>query len=116
MGLHIGVDSWGRGVSLVHLAGDVDVYTSPALQKVLIDLDGQGFRALLVDLNDVNFIHATGMGVVVGAVKRARVRGGSVDLICLQERFLELFELANLTAVFRIYATQDDARAYSGLV
>lgn len=116
MGLQIGVDAWGPGVSMVHLAGDVDVYTSPALRNTLIDLEGRGSRVLLVDLNDVDFIQATGMGVLLGAAKRARVHGGSVELICQQERFLSLFELANLTAEFRIYGTQDDARTHSGWV
>ena len=78
----------GRASAWCTGPGDVDVYTSPALRKALIDLDGQGCRALLVDLNDVDFIHATGMGVLAAAVKRARVHGGSVDLICRQERFL----------------------------
>lgn len=70
MGLQIGVDAWGPGVSMVHLAGDVDVYTSPALRNTLIDLEGRGSRVLLVDLNDVDFIQATGMGVLLGAAKR----------------------------------------------
>ena len=116
MGLHIGVDEWTAGVSLVHLSGDVDVDTCPALRQTLIDVDGQGCHALLVDLNDVDFIHATGMGVLLGAVKRARVQGGSVEVICQQERILELFELAKRYFDVRIYGTQDDARAYSGWV
>ena len=48
--LHINVEVWGPAVSLVSLAGYVDVWTSPKLRKTLIDLVGQGFHHLVVDL------------------------------------------------------------------
>ncbi|GAA1042163.1 hypothetical protein GCM10009566_42460 [Streptomyces murinus] len=113
--LHITVESWGSAVSLLSLAGYVDVWTAPELKQVLIDLHGQGIHRLVVDLNGLDFIHATGMGVLLGAHKRALVQGGAVELVCRRDEFLELLEIGGLTAVFRIYGSPEDARAQLGL-
>lgn len=116
MGLGVREQVWGPGVMLLTLTGDVDVYPAVALRKGLVDLiDNRGFHTLFVDLNEVDFLEATGFGVLVGALKRARAHNGSVELICRQERHLAALDLTGLIEIFRVYGSQDDARAHSGL-
>ena len=110
--LDIDVSFWGPGIAVVALSGDVDVYTAPRFRDTLVTLSGQGCHLLLIDLNQVDFIHTTGLGVLLGALKRAKSSGGSVELACSQESILRLLRSGGLIEQFRIYSSQAQARRY----
>ncbi len=76
------------GIEVVTVAGEIDIYTAPRLRELLIDLAGKGSYQLVVNLDKVGFLDSTGLGVLVGGLKRVRAHGGSLDLVCTQERIL----------------------------
>ena len=53
-------------VSVVTVAGEVDVYTAAQLRSVLDEEIGAGHARLVVDLDEVSFLDSTGLGVLVG--------------------------------------------------
>ena len=59
----------------------------------------------------VGFLDSTGLGVLVGGLKRVRAHDGSLDLVCTQERILKIFRITGLTKVFGIYQSVDQAIA-----
>ena len=65
---------------------------------------------LLVDMEKVEFLDSTGLGVLVGGLKRVRAHDGSLELVCTQERILKIFRITGLTKVFGIHDTIDEAR------
>ena len=52
---------------------------------------------------------STGLGVLVGALKKIRTLGGEFRLVIDQEKVLKVFRITALTQVFPIYATLDEA-------
>src|SRR5450631_3544177 len=64
---------------------------------------------LIVNLERVEFLDSTGLGVLVGGLKRVRAHDGSLDLVCTQERILKIFRITGLTKVFGIHDTVDEA-------
>src|SRR6266496_3634003 len=64
-----------------------------------------------VKLEKVEFLDSTGLGVLVGGLKRVRAHDGSLDLVCTQERILKIFRITGLTKVFGIHNTVDEAIA-----
>ncbi|MGH2684538.1 MAG: STAS domain-containing protein [Actinomycetota bacterium] len=64
---------------------------------------------MVVDLDDVGFIDSTGIGVLVGAVKRARSTDGDLTLVCTQRRILKVLQITGLTQVFSVFDSVDDA-------
>jgi anti-sigma B factor antagonist len=62
----------------------------------------------------VDFIDSTGLGVLVGAVRRARTTEGDVRLICTNPRILKVFEATGLHEVFTIGTTFDETVAGEG--
>ena len=54
-------------VSVVTVAGEVDVYTAAQLRAVLDEEIGAGNARLVVDLDEVSFLDSTGLGVLSGA-------------------------------------------------
>jgi anti-sigma B factor antagonist len=99
------------GIEVVTVEGEIDIYTAPRLRELLIDLAGQGSYQLVVNLEKVGFLDSTGLGVLVGGLKRVRPHDGSLDLVCTQERILKIFKITGLTKVFGIYQTADQAIA-----
>jgi STAS domain len=63
----------------------------------------------IVNMDQVEFLDSTGLGVLVGALKRVRAHDGSLDLVCTRERILKLFRITGLTKVFGIHQTVDQA-------
>ena len=56
-------------------------------------------------------LDSTGLGVLVGGLKRVRAHDGSLDLVCTQERILKIFRITGLTKVFGIHDSVDEAIA-----
>jgi anti-sigma B factor antagonist len=98
-------DRWA--VLAVH--GEVDVATAPRLREKLIDLVNEGSTDIIVDLGGVEFLDSTGLGVLVGALKRVRTLDGELALVCSEPRILKVFEITGLTKVFTMHATVDEA-------
>ena len=99
------------GIEVVNVEGEIDIYTAPRLRELLIDLASKGSYQLIVNLDKVGFLDSTGLGVLVGGVKRVRAHDGSLDLVCTQQRILKIFRITGLTKVFGIYETVDQAIA-----
>jgi len=98
-----------EGVAVIGLGGEVDVYTSPRLKQEILDLLNGGTSKLVVDLSGVEYLDSTGLGVLIGGLKRARERDGDLKLICDNLRILRIFEITGLTKIFDIYRSEAEA-------
>jgi anti-sigma B factor antagonist len=94
---------------VVDVAGEVDVYTAPTLRDHISQLVADGQYHLVLDLEEVAFLDSTGLGVLVGGLKRVRAHEGTLSLVCTQERILKVFRITGLTKVFPIHASVPDA-------
>ena len=97
------------GIEVIDVQGEIDMYTAPRLRELLIDLVSTGSYQLVVNLDKVGFLDSTGLGVLVGGLKRVRAHDGSLDLVCTQQRILKIFRITGLTKVFPIHASVDEA-------
>jgi anti-sigma B factor antagonist len=95
--------------TVISVTGEIDVYTAPTLRERLNELVGQGEYDLVVDMAGVEFLDSTGLGVLVGGLKRTRSHQGTLRLVCNQEKIIKVFRITGLTKVFPIYASLDDA-------
>lgn len=96
---------------IIDVAGEIDVYTAPRLREALVDLVAKGRHNLIIDVERVEFLDSTGLGVLVGGLKRVRSHGGSLDVVCTQDRLLKIFRITGLSKVFGIFETVDAAVA-----
>ena len=99
------------GIEVIDVAGTIDIYTAPRLRELLINLVSRDNYQLIVNLDQVEFLDSTGLGVLVGGLKRVRAHDGSLDLVCTQERILKIFRITGMTKVFGIHQTVDQAIA-----
>jgi anti-sigma B factor antagonist len=99
--------------AILEVGGEIDVYTAPKLREKLIELVSDGSYHLIVDLENVDFLDSTGLGVLVGGLKRVRNHDGSLQLVCTQEKILKIFRITGLTKVFPIHSSIEEAMAGS---
>ena len=92
-----------RGRTVVEVTGEIDVYTAPKLREQLAELVDSGRHDIVVDMQGVEFLDSTGLGVLVGGLKRIKQHDGSMNLVCTQERILKIFRITGLTKVFPIH-------------
>jgi anti-sigma B factor antagonist len=99
------------GHALVRIAGEVDVYTAPRLRERLVDLVAGDAVHIIVDMRRVEFFDSTGLGVLVGGLKRVRARDGALTLVIDAERLLRIFRITGLIDVFPPHSSVADAIA-----
>lgn len=99
-----------KDACIVRVGGEVDVYTSPQLKAALITAVGDGCPVIIVDLDKVGFIDSSGLGVLVGALRRAREAGGDLRIVSARDTVVKIFRITGLDRVFPIYPTLDEAR------
>ncbi len=108
MDFDVNVEEQGD-VAIVAVRGELDISTSPVLRDRLVELGSGQAKKLVVDLEAVEFLDSTGLGVLVGGLKRMRSKDGDLVLVCTKPRILKVFEITALTKVFRIAASRDEA-------
>jgi anti-sigma B factor antagonist len=95
--------------TVVTVGGEIDVYTAPKLRDKITELVNAGHHALVVDMEKVEFLDSTGLGVLVGGLKKVRAHDGSMELVCSQDRLLKIFRITGLAKVFTIHDSQSAA-------
>lgn len=100
--------------SVVEVGGEVELHSASQLRDELMRASEVEKPCVVVDLTRVTFIDSTGLGVLVGALKRVRERG-ALSLVCPQRAVRRVFEITGLTQVFPIYDTLEEAVASCAL-
>ena len=106
--LHIDAITAGD-CAVLRMAGEMDVYTSPKLRQQVADLAENGTIHVIADLRGIDFLDSTGLGALVGSLKRLRVRQGSLMVVTSGGRILRLFQITGLTRAFALYRSVLDA-------
>src|SRR5919204_6378012 len=95
--------------SILTLRGEIDVYTAPRLRQAIVDLVDGGAKRIVVDMERVDFLDSTGLGVLVEGLKRVKTREGTLSIVATQDKILKIFDITGLNKAFPIHASVDDA-------
>jgi anti-anti-sigma factor len=102
-------------LAVVTVTGEIDVATAEPLRQALLAAEQRGGRRVVVDMSGVEFLDSTGLGVLVGSLRRLREAGGDLYLAIVHPHVLKVLRVTNLDQVFAVYedasAAQADARA-----
>lgn len=98
--MQIGIERLS-GSAVVRVTGDMDVMTVPDLRLALHELL-DGTCDVVVDLSAVEFLDATGLGVLVGAHRRAGRAGVRLELRDPTRRIRRLLAVTRLDRVLRV--------------
>lgn len=109
MDLHLEHEYSAENVALIRMAGELDSYTSAKLRVLVIEVINAGCYRLVLDLSRIEYLDSTGMGVIVGALKRCTRCKGDVALVIRTWRIMKIFKTPGLYKVFPIFDSPDNA-------
>ncbi len=91
------------GVPVIELEGEIDLSTSPLFKEEVYRVIDSGRRDVVIDLDGLDFMDSTGLGVLVAVLKKTSDEGGSVRLVCSKRSIRKVFSITGLDKVFAIY-------------
>ena len=87
---------------VVAVTGEIDLFTAPEFKQRMSAPIDAGRSNLVVDLSGTTFIDSSSLGVLIGAHRRLKLRGGSLVVVCDNEAIAKTFKITGLDGVFTI--------------
>jgi anti-anti-sigma factor len=106
--MDISEDKTGE-VMAVGLKGRLDALSAKAVEERLLRLISAGETRLVIDLGEVGYISSIGLRVLLIAAKRLKTVKGQIAICAMQPPIKKVFDIAGFTALFKIFATREDA-------
>lgn len=110
LGLRVDVDE-REGATVIAVGGELDLGSSPRLREAGVRQLVAGVPLLVLDLTDLEFLDSTGLGVIVGLLKRARTLGSDLRLVIARERVRAPFRVTGIDTLLPIHPDVDGALA-----
>ncbi len=85
------------------------MYTAPLLREALLDAFETGAKQIVVNLRRVDYFDSTGLGILVGGLRRFREGGGMLRLCEPQPRVTRLLRVTDLDTIIDIYGSEQEA-------
>jgi anti-sigma B factor antagonist len=89
--------------------GDLDVYTVGSLRDALAQMISEENPKVVVDLDGVPFMDSSGLGALMGGVRRMRETGGDLAIACTRQQHLKLFTITGFGEGVSIAPTVEEA-------
>jgi anti-sigma B factor antagonist len=89
--------------AVLRLAGEVDVANVAQVREAALKLLAAGVKQLVVDLSATEYLDSSGLGILVGLLKRLKEIGGDMAIAGPQPRVKRLFEITGLSRVFALH-------------
>jgi anti-sigma B factor antagonist len=107
--ISLSTEKTNADTTVLRIAGEVDMVSSPFLRQTVIDEIGAGVRWLILDFNEVGFMGTSGLAVLVEARAEALDAGVELWLVCAKRATLRSLDIAGLRPLFRIADTVANA-------
>ncbi len=98
-------------VTVVQLTGRLDLASGSSLKEQVKKLLAKNETTIHLNLAQVEFINSSGLGALVSIMKEVRLTKGRLTLSNLASYVQEIFDITQLSHIFEIYQTEDEALA-----
>jgi anti-sigma B factor antagonist len=98
-------------VAVLSLSGRLDLASGATLKEHLKRLSEKNIVQAHLNLSEVEFINSSGLGALVSIMKEIRLQKGRLTLSNLASYVQEIFEITQLSHIFEIYSTEEEALA-----
>lgn len=98
-------------VTVIQLTGRLDLASGSSLKEQVKKLLAKNDTTIHLNLAQVEFINSSGLGALVSIMKEVRLTKGRLTLSNLASYVQEIFDITQLSHIFEIYQTEDEALA-----
>ena len=93
--------------TLCRPVGELDAYTVGQFRDSLSEL--ASVQRLLIDLSEVPFMDSSGLGALIGGIRRAREADGDVTVACSRPTLTRLLHTTGFDRIVTVAETVDEA-------
>lgn len=86
----------------IQLVGDVDIQSSSSLKEEINGMLNQVETDLMIDCASLSYIDSTGLGVLIGVLKRVRSVEKDITIVNAQTNIKKLLGITGLDKIFKI--------------
>ena len=98
----------------LRIKGQFKSSNTPEFEAALDSAISNGCLYLILDLEQMPFIDSSGIGAVVGALRRTRQLGGDTKLVNPSSFATRTFKMVGILSLFGVYPTEGEAIASCG--
>lgn len=109
---NVAVKSVENGKAVIGLSGRLDVTLSAQVEDELNEIIAkESIKHLILDLENVEYMSSSGFRVAIAILRKLKDEDGSLKFCSLKPSVKRLFDVIELTSLFEIFDSEDDARA-----
>lgn len=99
-----------QGITIIALAGKImGGPEAGQVNEVIHNLLDQNKTKLIIDLEHVEWMNSSGLGILIGVVTTLKNNGGKLALTHVSERIRNLLRITKLTDIFPHYPDTESA-------
>lgn len=96
-------------VNVLDLSGRMDINASDVINKYIDQILEENGKLILLNFSQIDFVSSPGLVILVSILKKVRKLQGKIVLCNLQSYVREVFEVTQLTKVFEVYESEEEA-------
>ncbi|NCU18304.1 anti-sigma F factor antagonist [Pallidibacillus pasinlerensis] len=110
MSLQINLEYKEKQVLIVRLSGELDHHTADDVrEKVSTAIEKNNIRYVLLNLEDLQFMDSSGLGVILGRYKQLKQIDGEMIICSVSPSVERLFNISGLFKIIRFEKSEDEA-------
>ena len=86
----------------VKVIGEVDIDSAEELKFKLVDLLSEKNRSIIINAQDMDYIDSTGLGMLIGIVKRLKSEDNDLIIASPKPGIMKLLTITGLDKVFTV--------------
>jgi stage II sporulation protein AA (anti-sigma F factor antagonist) len=95
----------------LRLDGELDMHTSDLVRQAIdMEIEKRGIRTVILNLQNVQFMDSSGLGVILGRYKKLLSIGGKLKITNVPPNVFKIMELSGLPKIINFY--EDETHAY----
>lgn len=96
-------------ISVVKWRDNINIYNAPAFKAFIDNLIDQNRNLLILNLDEVDYIDSSGLGVLITCMKQLTKIGGILKIGGMSESVQRVFKIMQSSNIFQIYNTEAEA-------
>lgn len=89
-----------ENVWCVELIGEIDIYTAKKFKEMFEELYEKRRENILIEAKDLDYIDSTGLGVMIGALKKLRKENKKITIINVKSNIKRVLEITGIDKIF----------------
>lgn len=84
----------------INVSGEIDIYTAGKLKEKLVQILNQDNKSIKINCENLEYIDSTGLGVLIGALKRLKQDDKNIFIVKPRENIQKLLNITGLNKIF----------------